>query len=165
MDKVLNLSAFGEIIKNPNKMEPDNTKSSNKNIVPTEESKYGHIFKMILQNSAQAKLLHWQCALYGQHKALDKLFGNIIEIGDGLAESIMGKYGKPVLTEDQLCLKLMNFEDPKDGDLSQFMDHLYKCYSIDCKSLLDENSDSELINILDEMIAAIDQTKYLISLR
>lgn len=165
MDKVLNLSAFGEIIKNPNKMEPDNTKSPNKNIVPTEESKYGHIFKMILQNSAQTKLLHWQCALYGQHKALDKLFENIIEIGDGLAESIMGKYGKPVLTEDQLCLKLMNFENPKDGDLSQFMDHLYKCYTIDCKSLLDENSDSELINILDEMIAAIDQTKYLISLR
>lgn len=165
MDKVLNLSAFGEIIKNPNKMEPDNTKSPNKNIVPSEESKYGHIFKMILQNSAQTKLLHWQCALYGQHKALDKLFKNIIEIGDGLAESIMGKYGKPVLTEDQLCLKLMNFENPKDGDLSQFMDHLYKCYTIDCKSLLDENSDSELINILDEMIAAIDQTKYLISLR
>ena len=165
MDKVLNLSAFGEIIKNPNKMEPDNTKSPNKNIVPTEESKYGHIFKMILQNSAQTKLLHWQCALYGQHKALDKLFENIIEIGDGLAESIMGKYGKPVLTEDQLCLKLMNFENPKDGDLSKYMDHLYKCYTIDCKSLLDENSDSELINILDEMIAAIDQTKYLISLR
>lgn len=165
MDKVLNLSAFGEIIKNPNKMEPDNTKSPNKNIVPTDESKYGHIFKMILQNSAQTKLLHWQCALYGQHKALDGLFDSIIEIGDGLAESIMGKYGKPVLTEDQLCLKLMNFENPKDGDLSQFMDHLYKCYTIDCKSLLDENSDSELINILDEMIAAIDQTKYLISLR
>lgn len=165
MDKLLNLSAFGEIIGKTNNMEPDNTKSPNKNIVPTEESKYGHIFKMILQNSAQTKLLHWQCALYGQHKALDKLFGNIIKIGDDLAESIMGKYGKPVLTEDQLCLKLMNFENPKDGDLSQFMDHLYKCYAIDCKSLLDENSDSELINILDEMIAAIDQAKYLISLR
>jgi DNA-binding ferritin-like protein len=165
MDKVLNLSAFGEIIKNPNKMEPDTIKSANSDTASSEENKYGHIFKMLLQNSAQTKLLHWQSALYGQHKALDKLFGNIIELGDGLAESIMGKYGKPVLNDDQLCLKLMNFENPKDGDLSQYMEHLYKCYSVDCKSLLDENSDSELINILDEIIAAIDQTKYLISLR
>ena len=146
-------------------MEPDTIKSANSDTVPSEENKYGHIFKMLLQNSAQTKLLHWQCALYGQHKALDKLFKNIIGLGDGLAESIMGKYGKPVLNNDQLCLKLMNFENPKDGDLSQYMEHLYKCYSVDCKSLLDENSDSELINILDEIIAAIDQTKYLISLR
>ena len=165
MDKVLNLSAFGEIIKNPNKMEPDTIKSANSDTASSEENKYAHIFKMLLQNSAQTKLLHWQSALYGQHKALDKLFGNIIELGDDLAESIMGKYGKPVLNDDQLCLKLMNFENPKDGDLSQYMEHLYKCYSVDCKSLLDENSDSELINILDEIIAAIDQTKYLISLR
>jgi len=42
----------------------------------------------------------------------------------------------------------MNFENPKDGDLSGFMDHLYKCYAVDCKALLDENSDTELLNII-----------------
>jgi DNA-binding ferritin-like protein len=113
----------------------------------------------------QTKLLHWQCALYGQHKALDKLFNNIIKIGDTLAESLMGKYGKPVLSDEHLKVKLMNFENPKDGDLSGFMDHLYKCYAVDCKALLDENSDTELLNIIEELVAAIDQTKYLISLR
>jgi hypothetical protein len=165
MDKVLNLSAFGEIIKNPSREETTDKQNTPDEVEISGEDKYGHIFKMVLQNTAQTKLLHWQSALYGQHKALDKFFGTIIKIGDILAESIMGKYGKPTLNDDQLCLKLMNFENPGDGDLSKFMDHLYKCYSIHCKSLLDENADSELINILDEMLAAIDQTKYLISLR
>jgi DNA-binding ferritin-like protein len=165
MDKVLNLSAFGEIMKKPNNsigVQPDDTNVQSQS---PEEDKYGHIFKMILQNMSQTKLLHWQCALYGQHKALDKLFNNIIKIGDTLAESIMGKYGKPVLSDGHLNLKLMNFNNPAEGDLSEFMNHLYKCYAVDCKALLDGDKDVELINIVDEMIAAVDQTKYLISLR
>jgi hypothetical protein len=165
MDKVLNLSAFGEIIKKPNNtigVQPGNINVQQQSPV---EDKYGYIFKMVLQNMVQTKLLHWQCALYGQHKALDGLFENIIEIGDTLAESVMGKYGKPVLSDDHLNLKLMNFNNPAEGDLSEFMDHLYKCYAVDCKALLNEGKDAELINIIDEMIAAVDQTKYLISLR
>jgi DNA-binding ferritin-like protein len=165
MDKVLNLSAFGEIIKDPNKKQtPAFGEPANKETT-SDESKYGYIFKMVLQNMIQTKLLHWQSALYGQHKALDKLFNNIIKIGDTLAESLMGKYGKPVLSDEHLKVKLMNFENPKDGDLSGFMDHLHKCYAVDCKALLDENTDTELLNIIEELVAAIDRTKYLISLR
>ena len=165
MDKVLNLSAFGEIMKKQNNTIGVHQGNINVQSTTQNSDKYGHIIKMVLQNMSQTKLLHWQCALYGQHKALDKLFNNIIEIGDTLAESIMGKYGKPVLSDGHLNLKLMNFDNPAEGDLSEFMDHLYKCYAVDCKSLLDGDKDVELINIVDEMIAAVDQTKYLISLR
>ena len=160
MNRVLNLSAFGEILKNGNKLK--NAPASSQNDDP---NKYGHIFKMLLQNTVQTKLLHWQSQLYGQHKALDELFSSLISLGDRLAESLMGKYGKPVLSEDNLNLRLENFKEPEKGDLHWFMDHLYKCYTVDCKSLLDEESDDELINILDEIVASIDQVKYLISLR
>jgi hypothetical protein len=156
MDKILNLSAFGDVI--PSKS--DRTKEKT-----TGGDTYGYIFKMILQNMSQAKLLHWQCALHGQHKELDNFFEKFIDLGDTLAESIMGKYGKPVLGEGNLSLELRNYEDPANGDLSKFMDHLMKCYSIDCKSLLDEKRDSELINIIEEISALVDQTKYLVSLR
>lgn len=131
----------------------------------SEESKYGHIFKMALQNSAQIKLFHWQSHFAGQHKYLDKLFNSLLDLTDTLAESIMGKYGRPVLTESQLCLNIVNFKDPKEGDLNHFMKDLYKCYAIDCKALLDENSDSELINIIDEIVALVDQYKHLVSLK
>jgi len=167
MDRILNLSAFGDVIHkediNPIDREEANTEAP----VASDgsDSKYSYVFKMILQNIVQAKLLHWQSMLYGQHKALDELFDGLIDKGDELAESIMGKYGRPVLNEDQLCLNLMNYNKPEDGDLSDFMDHLYKCYSLECKSIFEEGKDSEIINILDEIISLIDKIKYLISLR
>jgi DNA-binding ferritin-like protein len=164
MDKILNLSAFGDVIHHDDRYTevPDQSKQSKPDGT---EGKYAYVFKMILQNTVQAKLLHWQSHLYGQHKALDKLFDGLIDKGDTLAETIMGKYGRPILTEDQLCLKLMNYNNPEKGDLSDFMDHLYKCYAIDCKSLFEQGKDSEILNIIEEIIALVDNIKYLISLR
>ena len=164
MDKILNLSAFGDVIHHDDRYTevPDQSKQSKPDGT---EGKYAYVFKMILQNTVQAKLLHWQSHLYGQHKALDKLFDGLIDKGDTLAETIMGKYGRPILTEDQLCLKLMNYNNPEKGDLNDFMDHLYKCYAIDCKSLFEQGKDSEILNTIEEIIALVDKIKYLISLR
>jgi hypothetical protein len=161
MDRVLNLSAFGEILKKGNSLKTKMDSSPS----DSDPNAFGHIFKMLLQNTAQTKLLHWQSDRYGQHKALDELFSKLNELGDQLAESLMGKYGKPVLSEDNLSLKLKNFEDPEKGDLSWFLDHLYKCYSIDCKTLLNADSDPELINLIDEILSLIDQIKYLLTLK
>ncbi len=186
--RVLNLSAFGEVIKNPKDAKQVDVEEPQRALPPPSRfpasadfddlpfiknskkeddgvTKYGRVTQMVLQNMAQTKLLHWQCMLYGQHKALDKLFGKIIGIGDTLVETMMGKYGRPILTNDELIIKLYNFKDSKNGDLSGFIDDLYKCYRDECRACFDQNSDSEIINIIDEMLAAVDQTKYLISLR
>jgi hypothetical protein len=165
MDGILNLSAFGDVIKNPANMDMVANKKPEDNVSSEEANKYGHIFKMIMQNTAQIKLLHWQAYTYGQHKALDKLFGKFLDLSDSLAEVIMGKYGKPVLSDDNLSIKIMNFNDPEKCDLKKFMDVMHKCYAIDCRALLDENSDSEIFNILDEIVALVDQTRYLLTLR
>jgi hypothetical protein len=187
--RVLNLSAFGEVIKNPKdakqvdveepqralpapsrfsvSVDTDDFKymDSPKKSMSVENSSCSKVTKMVLQNTAQTKLLHWQCMLYGQHKALDELFGSIIKIGDTLVETMMGKYGRPVLSGDELTIKLYNFENAKDGDLSKFLDDMYECYRDDCRSCFDSKADSEIINIIDEMLASIDQTKYLVSLK
>jgi hypothetical protein len=201
--RVLNLSAFGEVIKNPKDKqdievspEPQRAlppadvddfkymdspkvdfdfksvvRGDKKSLVGADrksgdgETKYGKLVSKLLQNIIQTKLLHWQCLLYGQHKALDELFNGLIDNGDTLVETVMGKYGRPTLVGDDLNIKIYNFENPKDGDLTEFMEHLYQCYRVDCRSLFNEEKDSEILNIIDEIIGLIDQTKYLISLR
>lgn len=162
MDKILNLSAFGDVISTEKTPEPNNSQSDTADKIP---GGLGKVFSRILQNSAQAKLLHWQSKMYGQHKALDKLFEGIIDLGDNLAESIMGKYGRPVLSDAELCLNLMNFKQPDTGDLTEFMDHLTNCYSKECREFFDPTKDSEIMNILDEILSLIDKTKYLLTLR
>jgi hypothetical protein len=122
--------------------------------------KYEKVFSNVLKNISQAKLLHWQTCKYAQHKALDELFDSLIDLGDELAESLMGKYGRPHLSEENLCLRLFNYSD----NLSYFMDELYACYRIECRSLFDEEKDSELLNIIDEIIGLIDKIKYLLTL-
>lgn len=158
MDRILSLSAFGDVIPRSKKLKSGITKTDT-------EGKYGSIFKMILQNTAQTKLLHWQCNLKGQHESLDEFFEKFMELGDKLAEAIMGKYGKPVLDKEDLALNLYNYENPAEGDLSKFGAHLVKCYSEDCKSLLDKDKDPELINIIDEILGLIEVNKYLLTLK
>jgi DNA-binding ferritin-like protein len=163
--RVINLNAFGEIIVPKEKeqeifINQDRFEERPFRKVKEESYPYETVFKNILENIVQTKLLHWQTYKYSQHKALDKLFDSLTDLGDELAESIMGKYGRPHLSEENLCLQLFNY----DGDLSRFMDNLYSCYRNDCRCLFDENKDSELLNIIDEIISLIDKIKYLLTL-
>ena len=170
--RVINLNAFGEEVLPKEVERKFFSDDSDDEHIRTEERpfrrtidespkyKYETVFKNVLQNVSQAKLLHWQTPKYAQHKALDKLFKSLIDLGDNLAESIMGKYGRPHLSEENLCLKLFNY----NNNLSYFMDELYSCYRNDCRCLFEENKDSELLNIIDEIISLIDRIKYLLTL-
>jgi DNA-binding ferritin-like protein len=178
MENVVNLSAFGDIIEKPKKEEGGNEfitfdqMRSNMIQAPTgnepeaeDKKSFAPIFSKILQNSAQIKLLHWQTNFYGQHKALDKFFDKFNDLSDGFAEAIMGKFGKPLLNGEEGCLTIFNYKNPENGDLTEFLDHLYKCYNDDCRSYFSEEKDGELINIIDEIVALIDQNRYLLSLK
>lgn len=164
--KLLSLTEFGNnFFSNDDNIErlPLDYKESPES-VDSKNDKYGLIFQMSLKNTAQIKLFHWQSHKYGQHKGLDEFFDGILDLGDKLAETVMGKYGVPVLNEEQLLLKLENFTDPRSGELKPFLEKLYKCYSEEFRSLMDEKKDSEIINIIDEVSALVQQYKYLLEL-
>jgi DNA-binding ferritin-like protein len=179
MDNVVNLSAFGDIIEKPKRDQEEDfitfdQMRSNMVQAPTggdqepgieAKKSFAPIFAKILQNSAQIKLLHWQTNFYGQHKALDSFWGDFNDLSDTLAETIMGKFGKPTLSETEGCLTITNYKNPENGDLNEFLDHLYKCYSQDCRSYFSEEKDSEILNIIDEIVALVDQNRYLLSLK
>lgn len=178
MDNVVNLSAFGDIIEKTKKEEGGNEfitfdqMRSNMIQAPTgsepeakDKKSYAPIFAKILRNSAQIKILHWQTNFYGQHKALDAFQHEFNEITDKLAESIMGKYGKPTLSDADGSLMIYNYKDPENADLSELLAHLYECYDKDCRSYFSDERDKELINIIDEIVALVDQYKYLLSLK
>jgi hypothetical protein len=170
--RVINLNAFGEEVLPKGKEreffsdDPDDEyfrseeRPFRKTVEETPKYKYETVFTNVLKNIAQSKLLHWQTPKYAQHKALDELFESLIELGDELAESIMGKYGRPHISDENLSLRLFNY----NNNLSYFMDELYNCYRNDCRGLFDENKDSELLNIVDEIISLIDKIKYLLTL-
>jgi hypothetical protein len=187
MEKVVNLSAFGDIIENPDKKIAGGSffdvRNSNKKEEPEQDhdqeqdtfavapdgeegvKSYSVLLSKILQNSAQIKLLHWQTLYYGQHKALDSFYESFGDLSDKLAEVVLGKFGKQNLTEDELCLCIYNYKNPENSNLNEFLDHLYKCYDHDCKAMFSSAEDPEIMNILDEITGLIDQYRYLLRLK
>ncbi len=174
MDTVLNLSAFGDVIENPKKnYDPskvqDMTFKSFKAALPAPDKKISNqpncVASKSLMHSAQVKLLHWQTKSFAEHKALDELFGSLIDLTDGLVESVMGKYGRPELSGEEATFTVKNYNFESNDDLSHYMQVLYDCYANECKSIFDPQVDPEIINIIDEIIAVVDKTKYLLTLK
>jgi len=179
MDNVLSLSTFGEVIENPKKnkspeMEYDfELKPTRSEDPPVSKStaeedsdnKYQKVVKCALEFSAQIKLLHWQTHSYAEHKALDKFFDNYVDLTDSLIETIMGKYGRQRLSKDSCNLTVGNYHDPQMDGLVDFTRKMCDCYINDCRPTFDKEKDGEIINIIDEIIALIQKTKYLLSLK
>lgn len=175
MDQVLNLSAFGDIIPDPNKknlvaQDPDITFGSfmkskshggEHNKGEDHLSGINELSRDALCHSAQIKLFHWQTKSYAEHKALDKMFSEFNKLTDDLVESVMGKYGRPDFGGE--CQ--INIMDYSQKGIEGYLDSVYHCYSEECKGIFDPQKDSEILNIIDEIIALIDKTKYLLSLK
>lgn len=106
----------------------------------------------------QIHLFHWQTEIGDQHKALGDYYESFLVQLDGLMEVIMGKYGrisvKSVGTPKPLIdLSEVNIEDFVNSKVSIFED---------AKKLFAK--DSEILNILDEIIAEIQKLKYLLTM-
>ena len=176
MERVINLSAFGDVIANPNKDEITFDffkRGVNRALDPEEPAKADShedssspaISTLAIKNLeylSQIKFFHWQTKSYAEHKALDKLFSGLLELSDALVESAMGKYGRPKAENLQSNYALSDYQE---GCLEEYLNSLIHCYTQECKNSLDPKSDSDLLNILDEMIALVNKTKYLLTLK
>lgn len=167
-NKVLNLSTFGEII-DPRGQEGnfptfDQIKKmgSKMNQEVHTQSVHGRMVNRILYIQAQTKLLHWQTFSVNQHKNLDKLHKDFLGLSDQLVEVVAGKYGRPKLTKEECCFEIQNYRHHEEG-MSSFMCYLYEVFTQEIKPCFNKEKDSEILNIIDEIVAMIDQYTYLFS--
>jgi hypothetical protein len=114
----------------------------------------------LVQIQLQFKFLHWQTMGDAKHRAYgdiyDSLGGNI----DKFVEVMMGKQGRPefdsefsIMFQDISALSVQNFMDGITEFLVGMTDHL------------DSKYDTDLLNLRDEMLADINQLKYLLTLK
>jgi DNA-binding ferritin-like protein len=103
------------------------------------------------------KIYHWNTTSYSRHMATDRFNENMQTITDKFMEVFIGRYKlKPMISKLELKDKYLSDDGIKD-------------YFIKTKNNLQqlENivSDSELLNIRDELLAEINQTLYLFELK
>lgn len=120
-----------------------------------------HPIMFFISFSNHIKLYHWMTTSYPKHIASDKLSDKLSELSDKFVEVYIGKYHRPKFTKKDLAVHI---ELPCDTSI---YDYLNSCLSYLYKDLMKyiSEKDTDLVNIRDEIITEINQTKYLLSLK
>ena len=111
---------------------------------------------LTLQNTLRVH--HWQTKSYSEHKALGKAYEGLDPLIDQFVEVYFGKYGS-INAKESFKISIENY---KGGSCKEMIDESIS-YLENFENSLKEN-DTELLNIRDEMLAVLQQTKYLLRL-
>ena len=105
------------------------------------------------------KINHWQTKGLARHKAFGKFYDTLGDLIDTFVESAMGKYGRFVLDEESKTLQLNNLSDIEMKGLINTVRE-----SLVMMSEQLDPSDTDLLNIRDEMLGELNKLSYLLTL-
>jgi len=108
---------------------------------------------------SQLKILHWQTKSYAEHKAFGKAYDSLDGLMDQFVEVHSGKYGN-TLAKTNFQMTAVNYKDTNGMSLIDS----YIAYLMNDLPLILKEGDTDLLNIRDEMVAVLNQTKYLLRL-
>ena len=132
----------------------------------TNKNKYSHahIVSMFLQMLNTVKLYHWKTTSFAQHKATDELYAQLNESIDTFVETMLGKSGSRVYLSGTKTIPLLDY-----NDLSDFKKEVqqYKHYLIGMSNdeILKNGSNTDLLNVRDEILGHLNQFTYLLTFK
>jgi transcriptional regulator of met regulon len=115
------------------------------------------LIQFVFQMLNQVKLLHWATTSYAKHKALDDLYTVLSDKSDLLVEAYVGKFKKQPLKKFTLAFELHSDASSIEKHLEAEREKLAGWNKLFAKS-------PELQNVVQEMMAEIDKTLYLVRL-
>lgn len=118
------------------------------------------IVTMLVQIQTQLKFLHWQTTSYSKHKAYGKVYDNLSGLIDDFVEGMMGKYGRPEFPSEFM----IGFQDISSISLQKFIDGSCEFF-IGLSDVLNPTTDTDLLNLKDEMLLQFNKLKYLMTLK
>lgn len=108
----------------------------------------------------QIKLYHWQTHSYARHKATDDLLDSLDKLIDEYVEVYMGRYGRPRVNARTGTVRIENMSEKEAARfIRTCMQHLQGAFVRRLKE-----TDTDLVNLRDEMLAHLNKAAYLFSL-
>lgn len=117
------------------------------------------IVRDLLQMQNQLRIFHWQTKSYSAHKALGKAYENLDGLIDSFIETAMGR-AQTNLCDANMEIKLF---DSATLNVNTALD-TYREFLSGINHKLNPETDSDLLNIRDEMLGVLNQTSYLLKL-
>jgi hypothetical protein len=121
----------------------------------------GHVIQFFFMMRSQLKLYHWQTSMFARHKASDEILDTLDGLIDEYVEVYMGKYGRPKLSKKN---NVITIENMNDKSITKYIHlcilYLQKSLPADLKP-----TDTDLLNIRDEMLGNLNKFLYLTTLK
>lgn len=120
------------------------------------------LLALLLRSRAQVQLYHWTTTSLSRHEAADMLLRVIDDVGDRMAEALLGKAGRPPAGAGAQPVQLRVLDD-KQGD--KLLQELAACLADDGTLGLDCARDPDLLSLRDELLVAVNRARYLFALK
>jgi hypothetical protein len=114
-----------------------------------------------LQLRDQIKLYHWQTRVYARHTATDKVLGDLDRIIDSYVEIYIGKYGRKRLVGGDAKISVSNLTE---AGANRFINSAIRYCQSGLVKGLSKVHDTDLLNLKDELVGALNQLLYLFTL-
>lgn len=105
------------------------------------------------------KINHWQTKGFARHNAFGGFYDTLGGLIDTFVESAMGKYGRFTLDEESKTIQLSNLSEL---DMKGLVNTVRESF-VQMSEQLD-SSDTDLLNIRDEMLGELNKLSYLLTL-
>jgi hypothetical protein len=108
----------------------------------------------------QIKLYHWQTHSFARHKATDDMIKALDESIDNYVEIYMGKYGRPKVTGGSNTVRVQNMTEKT---ATRFIKTCITYLEGPLVKRL-KPTDTDLVNVRDEMLGELNKILYLFTL-
>lgn len=130
-----------------------------KRIIKINNDSKSHIVKIFIEMLNTVKLYHWKTKSFAQHKATDELYSNLNEHIDTFIEILLGKDESRI----KMMEKKIDLLDSSNTNEFKMRVYEYRDFLIDMSTYLDSKTDSDLLNVRDEILGDINQFLYLMT--
>ena len=113
-----------------------------------------------LSAQIQFKILHWQTKGHARHLAFGAIYDQLDELVDEYAETAMGKWGRFVVDDKTNTIVYKNLSEVNMVEFLQ--DFKGKLYMLTTE--LDQEKDTDLLNLKDEILGKVNKLAYLLTL-
>ena len=141
--------------KSPNRSRTQKTLPVNK------AQKTARIVKMFFEMLNTVKLYHWKTYTFSQHQATDELYKRLNEHIDKFVEILLGKDETRIKQLD----KKINLINTESVGAFKTKIYQYREFLIDMTGIFSSKTDSDLLNVRDEILGDLNQFLYLLTFK
>lgn len=111
----------------------------------------------------QLRMFHWQTKSFAQHEAFGKTYNTLDVLVDEFIEVFIGKHGRSYTLNKPYDIVLYDYTE---NNVKEFLIKSTEYFTNDLlpTAQFESANNSDLLNLRDEMLAAINKLKYLLTL-